>query len=152
MTLTEKAAYLKGLRDGLDLNKETTEGKLLNAIVDMLTDVALEIADIEENSDYVNEELDLIEDELDAIQETLDDDYDDFDDYDDEDDDDYDEDDEDDEDYDFGEEEAIYEVTCPTCGEQIEVPEAVLIEGSMKCPKCGEDLEFDFDEDDSEPV
>ena len=88
MTLTEKAAYLKGLQDGLGLSKDTAEGKLLDAIVDMLNDVALEIADIEENSGYVNDELDLIEDELDAIQETLDDEYDDLDedDYDDEDD------------------------------------------------------------------
>ena len=109
-------------------------------------DVALEIADVEENADLVNDELDFIEDELDAIQETLDDDYDE---YDDDDEDDYDEDDEDDDDdYDFGEDEAIYEVTCPSCGEEIEVSEAVLVEGSMKCPKCGEDLEFDFDEDD----
>ncbi|MBR6424895.1 MAG: hypothetical protein IKS29_02980 [Oscillospiraceae bacterium] len=147
MTLTERAAYLKGLREGLNLNTETPEGKLLDAVIDMLKDVALEIEDIEENAECVNDELDLIEDELDAIEEVLDDE---FDDYEDEEDDDLEEVDDDEDDFDFGDEEAIYEITCPTCGEVIEVGEAVLLDGAMKCPKCGEDLEFDFDEDDAE--
>jgi uncharacterized protein (UPF0212 family) len=61
-----------------------------------------------------------------------------------------DEDEDDDDDYDFGDDEVIYEVTCPTCGDTIEIPEIILEEGSMKCPNCGEDLEFEFDEDDEE--
>ena len=36
MTLSEKAAYLKGLMDGLDLNKESAEGKMIAGIVDLL--------------------------------------------------------------------------------------------------------------------
>ncbi len=131
MTLTEKAAYLKGLQDGLKLNTETAEGKLISAMVDMLNDIALEISDIEENAGYVNDELDMIEDELDAIEESLNEDVE--------------EDDEDEDDYDFGDE-AVYEITCPTCGEVIEVDEDTLAQGAMVCPKCGEDLEFDFDE------
>lgn len=141
MTLTEKAAYLKGLKDGLKLDTEKAEGKLLDAIVDMLNDVALEIADIEENASLVNDELDMIEDELDAIEEYLDDEYDE----DDDDDDDDEEDDQDEDDYDFGDD-AVYEITCPTCGETIEVDEETLMQGAMNCPKCNEELEFDFDE------
>ena len=136
MTLTEKAAYLKGLKDGLNLDNEKAEGKLLDAIIDMLNDVALEIADIEENASLVNDELDMIEDELDAIEEYLDDEYDE---------DDEDEEDEDEDDYDFGDD-AVYEITCPTCGEVIEVDEETLVAGMMNCPKCNEELEFDFDE------
>lgn len=143
MTLTEKAAYLKGLKEGLKLDTEKAEGKLLDAVIDMLNDVALEIADIEGNSGYVNDELDMIEDELDAIEEYLDDEYDE-DDTDDEDDDSYDED-----DYDFGDD-AVYEISCPTCGETIEVDEETLVKGSMNCPKCNEELEFDFDEIDED--
>ena len=142
MTLTEKAAYLKGLQDGLNLNAESAECKMIAAIVDMLNDVALEIADIEENAGYVNDELDMIEDELDAIEEVLDD-YDEDDD--DEDDDDYD----DEDDYDFGDD-AVYEITCPSCGEELEVDEETLLKGSMDCPKCGEDLEFDIEEEDED--
>lgn len=60
-----------------------------------------------------------------------------------------DEDDEDEEDEDDGEEledEDLYQLTCPTCEEEIIVDEDVLAKGSMKCPACGEDLEFDLSE------
>ena len=68
---------------------------------------------------------------------------------DDEDDNDYDDDydeDEDDDEYDFGDDEVIYEVKCPTCGEVINIDEEMLDEGSTTCPNCGEELEFDMDE------
>ena len=35
MTLTEKAAYIKGLADGLDFDKTTAEGKLIAALLDL---------------------------------------------------------------------------------------------------------------------
>ena len=34
MTISEKSAYLKGLMDGLKLNTESDEGKMIAAIVD----------------------------------------------------------------------------------------------------------------------
>ena len=40
MTISEKSAYLKGLMDGLSLNTETDEGKMISAIVDLLGDMA----------------------------------------------------------------------------------------------------------------
>jgi hypothetical protein len=36
MKLTEKAAYIKGLADGLNYNKESAEGKLIAALIDMV--------------------------------------------------------------------------------------------------------------------
>ena len=53
--------------------------------------------------------------------------------------------------YDFGED-AVYEVTCPKCGEVHQFSEKELLEGSKPCSKCGELLEFEFDEDDSEEM
>ena len=41
MTLTEKVAYLKGLMEGLNINKETAEGKVLLAMADILEDSVL---------------------------------------------------------------------------------------------------------------
>ena len=68
-------------------------------------------------------------------------------------DDDEDEDDEDyedvDDDYDFGGE-TLYEVKCPTCGEEITIDEEMLDEGSTTCPNCGEELEFEMEEEDDE--
>lgn len=146
MTLSEKSAYLKGLMDGLKLDTEKNEGKMIAAIVDMLSDVANTIADLEDVVDTVSDELDCIEEDLDNIDEYL------LDDYDDEDDDDYEEYDEDDEDgeYDFGDDETLYEVKCPTCGEVITLDEKLLDEGSTVCPNCGEELEFDLEGEDEE--
>ena len=149
MTLSEKAAYLKGLMDGIKLDTEKDENRLLKAVVDLLQDMAVSIDDLEDNAIAVSDELDEIEENLDAIDEYLMD----------EDDDDYDDDDYmdyDDEDYDLGDDEfdygvvAVYEVTCPKCGEVHQFSEKDLLEGSKPCSKCGELLEFEFDEDDGE--
>ena len=143
MTISEKSAYLKGLMDGLSLNTETDEGKMISAIVDLLGDMAKRIADIEETTIAISDELDEIEEDLDAIEDFI---MDDEDDYDDEDD--WDDEDEDlEEGFDFGDEDSIiYEVEC-ACGEIINFDEETLEEGSIICPNCGETLEFDVEED-----
>ena len=40
MTLGERAAYLKGLAEGLKISKETDEGRLLSEVINMLEDIA----------------------------------------------------------------------------------------------------------------
>lgn len=40
----------------------------------------------------------------------------------------------------------LYEVTCDSCGQKLNVSEDVLLEGEIECPNCGENLEFDFSE------
>ena len=62
MTLTEKTAYLKGLMEGLNLKKDSDEGKLFSAILDTLNDMALTISDMDQELDVINEELDAIGD------------------------------------------------------------------------------------------
>ena len=152
MTISEKAAYLKGYMDGLNLDTEKPEGKMIASIVDLLCDITKRVADIEETTIAISDELDEIEEDLDAIEdyimdedEDYDDDYeDDFDEYDD---------DFEDEGFDFGDEETtIYEVKC-ACGNIIDFDEETLEEGSIKCPECGELLEFSLedDEDEAEP-
>ena len=157
MTISEKSAYLKGLMDGLKLNTESDEGKMIAAIVDLLGDVTKKVVDIEDTTIAISDELDEIEEDLDAIEDYIldeDENYeDDEDDYwpDDEDDEDDEEDDEDsDEGFDFGDEETtVYEVQC-ACGNIIDFDEEVLESGSIVCDKCGETLEFTFDDEDEE--
>ena len=143
MTISEKSAYLKGLMDGLSLNTETDEGKMISAIVDLLGDMAKRITDIEETTIAISDELDEIEEDLDAIEDYIMDEEDDYDDFEDE----WDEDEDIEEGFDFGDEETtIYEVEC-ACGEIIDFDEEVLEQGSMKCPNCGELLEFSLEDD-----
>ena len=148
MTISEKSAYLKGLMDGLNLNTESDEGKMIAAIVDLLGDMSKRITDIEETTIAISDELDEIEEDLDAIEDfIMDEDEDDFEDYED---DEWDEDEDYEEGFDFGDEDStIYEVEC-ACGEIINFDEEVLEQGSMVCPNCGETLEFSLDDEDEE--
>ena len=149
MTISEKSAYLKGLMDGLKLNTEADEGKMIAAIVDLLGDMAKKITDIEDTTIAISDELDEIEEDLDAIEDFIMDEEDedwDEEDYEDE----WDEDEEYEEGFDFGDEDStIYEVEC-ACGEIITFDEEVLEQGSMICPNCGETLEFSFEDDEDE--
>ena len=154
MKITEKAAYLKGLMDGLSLNTETNEGKMIAAIVDLLGDVTRRLSDVEETTIAISDELDEIEEDLDAIEDFILDEEDEDDDWDDEDEDDYydfeDVDEDAEEGFDFGDPDStIYEVEC-ACGEVIAFDEDTLGEGSIICPNCGETLEFSLEDDEDE--
>ncbi len=143
MTVVEKAAYLKGLTEGLGIAPDSKEGKLWNALNELLSDMAHEIEDLHACYDEHDEALDEVCDELNYLEElTCDLDFP-------EDDDDYDDEDEDDD----GEPEydgVIYDATCPVCGEEISFDEDTLAEGSIECPNCGEKLEFDLGDDDKD--
>ena len=151
MTISEKSAYLKGLMDGLKLNTEADEGKMIAAIVDMLGDLARKVTDIEETTIAISDELDEIEEDLDAIEDfIMDSDDEEWDDE--EEDEEWEEDEEEygEEGFDFGDEDSIiYEVKC-ACGEVIAFDEDTLEAGSMECPNCGELLEFTFEDDEDE--
>ena len=148
MTISEKAAYLKGLMEGLNLDTEKAEGKMISAIVDLLGDMTKRVTDIEETTIAISDELDEIEEDLDAIEDYILDEEDDEDEqWDDED---WDEDEDFEEGFDFGDEDSIiYEVECK-CGEVINFDEETLEKGSMTCPNCGELLEFSVEEDEDD--
>lgn len=149
MTVAEKVAYLKGLAEGFKLDTETKEGKLISVIIETLEDIAFELEDLNENALDIGDELDAISDDLADVEEIL------F--GGDEDDDEYEYENDDDDDV-CGccsddcccDDEVAYEVTCPSCGEDIVLEEADLESGSITCPKCAEKLEFEFDEDEEE--
>ena len=149
MKITEKAAYIKGLAEGMELDESSKEGKLLKVIIELLGDITREIEDLNENAMDLAEEIDELSDDLADVEETVADWCDDCCCCDDDDDDD-----EcccdDDEECCCDEEPVFYEITCPNCNETISVDEDVLSYDSIKCPKCGETLEFEFDEDEDE--
>ena len=145
MTISEKAAYLKGLMDGLELDTEKAEGKMISAMVELIGDMAKRLADVEETTIAISDELDEIEEDLDAIEDFILDEEEDDDDY-------YGDEDFDDEGFDFGDEETtIYEVKC-ACGCIVNFDEETLEKGSMTCPECGELLEFSLEDDEEEEM
>ena len=150
MTINEKAAYLKGLMEGLKLDTDKAEGKMIAAMVDLLGDLSKKLTNVEDTTIAISDELDEIEEDLDAIEDFImdeddDEDYDDDDDFDDYEDDDY-----EDEGFDFGDEDTtIYEVKC-ACGNVITFDEETLEAGSIVCDECGETLEFTFEDEDED--
>ena len=130
MNLTERISYIKGLAEGLNLDESKPEVKVINAIVELLDDMAYSVSDMEELYDDLSAQVDEIDQDLADVESDI---------YDDEDDDD------DCDCCDFEDEDnPFYEVTCGACGQKLNVSEDVLLEGEIECPNCGELLEFDF--------
>lgn len=120
MDAFEKVAYLKGLAEGLDLDKNSKEAKLFAAIIDALEELASEMEAIEDDLCELEEGIDVVSDDLADVEDAV-----------------YDEDEED-------EDEDCYATTCPTCEEEIFFDDSVLEDGEVICPNCGEKLEFDL--------
>ena len=139
MELSNKAAYLQGLVDGLGVDESTKEGKIIKAMSALLAEMAEALEGMDEDLSRAYDQINDLSDELEDLEAAL---------YEDEEDDD-DEDDDDQNEYDFGSE-TLYEVKCPTCGEVITIDEEMLDEGATTCPNCGEELEFDMEDEDSE--
>ena len=128
MEILEKVAYLKGLAEGLGLDEQTKEGKLISVMIDILDDIALEMQDLQDEQYDIKEGLDAVSDDLNDVESFLHEAFDEEDE----------EDDEEEED-----EESVYETTCPNCEEEIFFDEDTLADGYVECPNCGEKLEFD---------
>lgn len=125
MNIKEKVAYLQGLTNGMDINGETREGRLLLNVVDLLDDMAVVIEevrsqhnDLELYVESIDEDLTVLEDDFYDI-ETI----------------------ETDDDYDEFEEEGIdfVEVECPSCHETVHFEKNLLDEDEaveITCPNC----------------
>ncbi|SHK12313.1 CD1247 N-terminal domain-containing protein [Tepidibacter formicigenes] len=118
--LYEKVAYLKGLAEGLGIDENSKEGKLLMHIVDVLEDFADAIVEIEEEQSEMAEYIESIDEDLEDLEEEV-----------------YEEDSED-------EEFEYIEVQCPSCGEEVEIDEDLLYDDDVDilCPNCKEVILF----------
>ncbi len=174
MTIVERAAYLKGLAEGFGMDPNSRDGKLWGALTTLLSDMAHEIEDLQADSLDMAEAMDELGEELSCLEELAlgldvpedyedledDEDFDDDEDFADEDEPDADEEGRDyrpdlrlyrEDEEDDGEDEEfngiLYDVTCPSCGQEISFDETTLDEGAITCPGCGETLEFDLGDD-----
>ncbi len=144
-SLTEKLAYIQGLCEGLELDGETKEGKVLLAMVDLLDDLTDTVSQLDSDIDEIYEEIDAIDEDLTDVEDALLGD---------------DEEDEEcgccghhhhhedeDEDEIYDEENPIYEITCPKCGEVVCMDEEMLFSPDCACPNCGTSFEIEFDDE-----
>ena len=155
MAMIEKATYLKGLFDGVELDASTKEGKIIAALVNLVEDMADKIDSLQAQIDEVHDYCEELDEDLGDVEEVLldldEDEDDDFccdDDFDDDCDGDcaacdfdcgFDDEDEDDDEY--------FEIVCPACGDVINF-DATIDPENLRCPNCGEKFECIVDEDD----
>ena len=140
MTISEKAAYIKGLADGTEIDNSTKEGKLILALIDVIGEMAEAIADLEADVDTALDYCEELDEDLGAVEELLI------------------EDDECDccdcdcdcdccDDCECDEDEEYFEVECPSCGETI-CFDGTIDPEELACPACGEKFECIIAEDD----
>ena len=122
MNINEKAAYIKGLADGLGLADETKEAKVITELLALVSDMAEQItvltAETQELRDYIeelDEDLGQVEEDLYVTDSEEEEDYEDEEEY------------EDDATY--------YEVECPNCHEKVCFDDSLTVE-ELICPAC----------------
>ena len=143
MELKEKAAYLKGLVEGLGIDETTKEGKVIKAMSELLCEMAQAVDGIDEDVTQAYDQINDLSEELEDLEADLYEDEDDDEDEGDEDEDDEDdEEDADDANDDDIASEPFYEVACPNCGETVYVSEDDLDAGAANCAHCGVTLRW----------
>ncbi|MBE7047815.1 MAG: hypothetical protein E7393_00370 [Ruminococcaceae bacterium] len=132
--LSEKAAYLRGLSEGLELDETTKEGKIIAKLLDLVEEMASSIEEINEIVEECEERVD----DLEEFAEELSDCFSDCE---------HEgcscgcEDDEDEED-----DVEFYEVKCPHCSEKVYFDEDMIDSGDLVCPNCNEVIDIEIDE------
>lgn len=151
MTVSEKAAYLKGLIEGMNYDTNSNEGKLFKAIAELLEDLSLSILDLEDEVAYLNDYIEEIDEDLGETERFV-----------------YDIDDDcdcgcgceddycDDCDCDCDDCDCIYddcdccsdfdELICPACGEPIYIDDDADLE-NLTCPSCDTEIVFEEEEE-----
>lgn len=132
MGISEHAAYIKGAFDFSEIDKNSTEGKIIGELLTLVADMADKINALEADNKELHEYVEELDHDLGEVEEELYfyDDDEDFDDYDDL---------NDDEDYE-GEDEEFYEIECPSCGELVYFDESIDL-SDLICPACGEKID-----------
>ncbi|MCL2518032.1 MAG: hypothetical protein FWF15_05660 [Oscillospiraceae bacterium] len=133
MNINERASYIKGLFEGMDLDMSKKKNKLLSNIVFLLADMAETVEDIKEEVEALDEVVDDIDKAVEKLEDFV---FEDFMDTDDEE-----EDDDDDEN----------SIICD-CGAVIELDETTD-PSDIVCPSCGEHIDCEIildDEDETE--
>ena len=149
MELKEKAAYLKGLVEGLGIDESTKEGKVIKAMSELLCEMAQTVDSIDEDITQAYDQINDLSEELEDLEADL---YED-DDADEEEDaesaDDTKDEDTEDDNADVASE-PYYEVACPACGETVYVSEDDLDAGEAICPSCKVAFEVALADDEEE--
>lgn len=129
MDLNAKAAYIKGMMNGMEFDPSSKNGKIIAAMMDLLEEMAEMLTEHDDALDQVYEELETLDEDMDDLVTAL---YDGI---------------EEDEDLapEDMDDDAEYEVTCPNCGTVTTVDEDTLLNKQLVCPSCGAAFDIEFE-------
>ncbi len=124
--ITDRTSYLHGLAEGLGIDREKNENKLMLEMLTVMEEMAQKIVELDGDIDELDEYVASMENDLSDVEDAL------F--ADDEDDDD----DEADEELDEDEE---VEVNCPHCGKEFTIRAGQInFDDDVLCPACGKSI------------
>lgn len=115
-SIISKVSYLSGLVDGLEIDKNTKEGKVLVEVINILKDMAEEITDISEAQKDMQDYIDAMDEDLTNLQDNI---Y--------------------DNDYELYQDEGnnFIELECPNCSDAVYVDKDILDQREeLTCPNC----------------
>ena len=69
--MKEKAAYLKGLIDGLGIDESTKEGKVIKAMSELLSEMAEAVDAIDEDVTHAYDQINDLSEELEDLEADL---------------------------------------------------------------------------------
>lgn len=125
--LKEKVAYISGLMAGMDYKPDTKEGKIFNAMLELMDEMAISVEEHDEMLDDVSDCLDGVLDDVELLEDYVFD----LDEDDDVDDDEY---------CDFDD---LSSLKCTSCGDNIYFdPELVESVAELLCPSCNAKIPF----------
>lgn len=123
-SITDRTSYLRGLAEGLNLDKEKNENRLMLEMLTVMDEMAQKIKEVEDDVDELDEYVESIDGDLGDIEDALFGDEDDFDEYDEE------------EPEEFDENEEL-SFDCPHCGKTMQIKAADIdFDESPLCPNC----------------
>jgi DNA-directed RNA polymerase subunit delta len=126
-SITDRTSYLRGLAQGLNLDKEKNENRLVLEMLAVMDEMAQKLKDLEDDVDELDEYVESIDGDLGDIEDAL------FGD----DEEDFDEDEADDEEPEEFDEDEELSFDCPHCGKTIQIKAADIdFDESPICPNC----------------
>lgn len=130
MSLSEKAAYIRGLAEGMELDTNKKENRIMQEMLELLCDIASTVEDNEEDTADLFDALNELDEDLASIEDEV-----------------------------YGaqddccgghghhhhDDEGAYEISCPKCDQLFIATEDELLSGDVVCPNCGEKIEIEID-------
>ncbi len=121
MKLSEKAAYIKGLTEGMELDTDKKEVRVIKELLELVSEMAADVEDIGADLTNLYDAFEELDEDLGMVESEM-----------------------------FGGMDnmlmdGIHEICCPNCQEIVVLDEEILCNGDVICPDCGEKIEWEID-------